>query len=96
MLMCGRGYISVAVFVVTSTVMLTYGEQFGLYKESDLLEILDSSNFNNKVVGSNVAYVIEFYNAFCGHCIRFSIPWKEFGLQVYGNTLFVKHCTQFK
>jgi len=86
---CGRRVRFVAILIATLSVPCAYGERFGLYEESDLLEILDNSNFNDKVVGSNTAHVVEFYNAFCGHCIRFSALWKEFGLQVYGNKSLV-------
>lgn len=82
----GRHLVLVA--VVAASIALTHGERVGLYEDSDLMEILDSTNFNEKVVQGNTSYVIEFYNAFCGHCIRFAVPWKEFGLQVYGNQSF--------
>lgn len=81
--------ITVTLFAVTLGIILPiHGERIGLYEDTDLIEILDNTNFNNKVVLGNTSFVIEFYNAFCGHCIRFSVPWKEFGLQVYGNNLF--------
>ncbi|XP_060850928.1 sulfhydryl oxidase 1-like [Rhopalosiphum padi] len=65
-------------------------ELIGLYEDTDLMEILDKTNFNDKVLQGNTSYVIEFYNAFCGHCIRFSTPWKGLGIQVYGWRNYVK------
>lgn len=56
------------------------------------MEILDNDNFHQKVVEGNTSYVVEFYNAFCGHCIRFSTPWKEFGIEIYGKQLFFPLC----
>lgn len=70
-------------------VVFTHGTQVGLYDETDLVEILDYTNFNKKVLESTTSYVIEFYNVYCGHCIRFSGPWKEFALEIHGNHLFV-------
>lgn len=79
-----RALVAVVLSVVVASIVPIYGERIGLYEDSDLMEILDSTNFYEKVIQGNTSYVIEFYNAFCGHCIRFAVPWKEFGLQVYG------------
>lgn len=75
------------VMVVLGSAPPTHGNRVGLYEDSDLMEILDSTNFEEKVVEGNTSFVVEFYNSFCGHCIRFSTPWKEFGIQVYGKQL---------
>lgn len=81
-------WVAIAIFGVLLSVSLTSVNATGLYEESDLMEILDNNNFHQKVVEGNTSYVVEFYNAFCGHCIRFSTPWKEFGVEVYGKQLF--------
>lgn len=67
----------------------THEDRIGLYEDSDLLEILDSTNFEDKVVKGNTSFVVEFYNSFCGHCIRFSSTWKEFGIQVYSKHILL-------
>lgn len=85
------GFVKVVLLFSVFSVVPICSTRVGLYEDSDLVEILDSSNFNEKVLSENTSYVIEFYNAFCGHCIRFSSPWKEFALQVYGNKLFSFH-----
>jgi len=86
----GAVLIAVVLCATALGIQPSYGELVGLYEESDLVEILDSNNFNAKVIESDTAYVIQFYNAFCGHCIRFSTSWKEFAIQIYGWRQFVK------
>lgn len=81
---CNVYVVATLLVVVLSTAPVCL-ELIGLYEDTDLMEILDNTNFNEKVLQGNTSYVIEFYNAFCGHCIRFSTPWKGFGIQVYGN-----------
>lgn len=80
----------VALLVAVLSTAPACSELVGLYEDSDMMEILNKTNFNEKVLQGNTSYVIEFYNAFCGHCIRFSAPWKEFGIQVYGWRNYVK------
>ncbi|XP_050519822.1 sulfhydryl oxidase 2-like [Daktulosphaira vitifoliae] len=71
------------VFIVSIlSFQIVQGAVIGLYDETDDLVILDSNNFNNTLINGNISYVIEFYNAYCGHCIRFASTWKEFGLEV--------------
>lgn len=82
---CCSVYVVAALLVVALSIAPVCSELIGLYEDTDLMEILDNTNFNEKVLQGNTSYVIEFYNAFCGHCIRFSTPWKGFGIQVYGN-----------
>ncbi|XP_060875280.1 sulfhydryl oxidase 2-like [Metopolophium dirhodum] len=90
MLIWCSGHVVVVLLVAALSTAPACTELIGLYEDSDLLEILDSTNFNDKVLQGNTSYVIEFYNAFCGHCIRFSTPWKGFGIQVYGWRNYVK------
>jgi len=89
MLVWCSGHVVVVLLVAAFSTAPARTELIGLYEDTDLLEILDSTNFNDKVLQGNTSYVIEFYNSFCGHCIRFSTPWKGFGIQVYGNKLFI-------
>ncbi|GFS47610.1 sulfhydryl oxidase 1 [Nephila pilipes] len=56
--------------------------QSSLYSEDDPLWELDSSNFNSIVLGKNNAWIIEFYNNWCGHCIRFVPTWKQFARDI--------------
>lgn len=79
----------IALVLVALGSVPTRGNRVGLYEDSDLMEILDSTNFEEQVVEGNTSFVVEFYNSFCGHCIRFSTPWKEFGIQVYGKRLLI-------
>lgn len=90
MLTHSNGLVKVVLFaaVVTLCVVSTEEERVGLYEDTDLVEILDSSNFHEKLYKSNTSYVIEFYNAYCGHCIKFTVPWKKFALEVYGKNLY--------
>lgn len=84
----GRRFFAVSLLAVALGLASIHAERIGLYEDTDLMEILDVNNFNDKVVLGNTSYVVEFYNAFCGHCMRFAAPYKEFGLEVYGKNDF--------
>ncbi|KAK4314016.1 hypothetical protein Pmani_014679 [Petrolisthes manimaculis] len=53
-----------------------------LYNNSDTVVILDVTNFTSIVHNTENAWIIEFYNSWCGHCISFAPIWKEFGKDV--------------
>lgn len=46
--------------------------------------ILDHGNFSATVHGTDNAWVVEFYNTWCGHCVAFAPVWKQFGKEVKG------------
>uniref|UniRef100_A0A4W4FKA9 Sulfhydryl oxidase n=1 Tax=Electrophorus electricus TaxID=8005 RepID=A0A4W4FKA9_ELEEL len=54
----------------------------GLYTASDQLAILTSRNVDSVVFNSTGAVVVEFYAAWCGHCIAFSPVWKKLARDV--------------
>ncbi|XP_019870515.2 sulfhydryl oxidase 1-like isoform X1 [Aethina tumida] len=54
----------------------------GLYSITDDVEILTIHNFKSSVYGSKNAWLIEFYNSYCGFCQRFAPSWKEFATTV--------------
>ncbi|XP_026686519.1 sulfhydryl oxidase 1-like [Diaphorina citri] len=54
----------------------------GLYQSDDKVNILKSSNFVENVVGSSTAWIVEFYNSWCGHCIQFAPVWKDFAKSI--------------
>ncbi|XP_057652924.1 sulfhydryl oxidase 2-like [Diorhabda carinulata] len=61
-----------------------YSEKIGLYSLDNDVEILTVDNFKNEVYGNDRAWLIEFYNAWCGFCQRFAPSWKEFATDIAG------------
>jgi len=62
------------------------GKTSGLYGPNDRgIFNLEAGNFSSTIVGSNTAWVVEFYSSYCGHCINFAPHFKEFASQVAGN-----------
>ncbi|CAH0383056.1 unnamed protein product [Bemisia tabaci] len=56
----------------------------GLYSSEDKVLILNATNFNSSVImNPNQALVVEFYNAWCGHCIRYAPTWKNFARNIH-------------
>ncbi|XP_066947378.1 sulfhydryl oxidase 2-like isoform X2 [Macrobrachium rosenbergii] len=53
-----------------------------LYNSTDELSILDHTNFTASLLGSENAWIVEFYNSWCGHCIQFAPTWKLFGKDI--------------
>ncbi|KAK0163625.1 hypothetical protein PV327_007290 [Microctonus hyperodae] len=49
----------------------------GLYNANDHVVIFNISNLDNTIHGSKIAWVVEFYSSWCGHCQRFAPIWKS-------------------
>lgn len=56
----------------------------GLYSTADKVAILNVTTFESTVLGTDVAWLIEFYNTWCGHCQHYAPIWKEFAADVAG------------
>ncbi|XP_018335938.1 sulfhydryl oxidase 2 [Agrilus planipennis] len=78
-------FIVLLCFRVTQNASLSLSEQNkyksliegqGLYTLDDGVEILTSHNFKNELYGQKNAWLIEFYNSWCGFCQRFAPSWK--------------------
>lgn len=54
----------------------------GLYTSDDDVEVLTVTNFNSKLYGRPNAWIIEFYNSWCGFCQRFAPSWKALATQI--------------
>lgn len=59
-------------------------ENIGLYSLNDDVEILTAENFKNELYNNERAWVVEFYNSWCGFCQRFAPSWKAFATDVKG------------
>lgn len=73
---------SLSLLIATACLaILVRSSSGGLYDASDRVDILDHSNFNASVYNTSrdFVYFIEFYNAWCGHCIHFAPTWKALG-----------------
>ncbi|KAJ8939110.1 hypothetical protein NQ318_005930 [Aromia moschata] len=60
------------------------GQAQGLYSIQDDVEILTVDNFKLELYGSDRAWLIEFYNSWCGFCQRFAPSWKALATDVKG------------
>lgn len=56
----------------------------GLYNASDNVVILNVTNFKSSVYEDTKGWLVEFYNSWCGYCLRFAPVWKEFANDIYG------------
>ncbi|XP_012258379.2 sulfhydryl oxidase 2-like [Athalia rosae] len=48
----------------------------GLYSTSDGIFILNATNLKSNIYESKTAWLVEFYNSWCGYCHRFAPTWK--------------------
>ncbi|KAK6629105.1 hypothetical protein RUM43_002922 [Polyplax serrata] len=55
----------------------------GLYMESDRVVILNATNFKTTLYNTKNAWLVEFYNSWCGHCLKFSPIWKTLAANLY-------------
>jgi len=58
-------------------------EGSGLYTAEDKIVLLNNTNFQPTVCGSQRAWMVEFYSSWCGHCIHFAPVFKELAADVY-------------
>ncbi len=67
-----------------------------LYDTNDSVIELTDANFTTNVYDPNVAWIVEFYAHWCGHCQRFSPTWKslakEFDGKYHYQRLSVQSC----
>lgn len=61
-----------------------YLEGQGLYTADDDVVVLTVRNFKNEVMGKPYAFLVEFYNSWCGFCQRFAPSWKALATDVKG------------
>jgi thiol oxidase len=59
----------------------------GLYNSDDKVTVLNATNFKNAVYGTSNAWIIEFYNSWCGFCLRFAPVWKSLASDIIGNLI---------
>uniref|UniRef100_T1JMP1 Sulfhydryl oxidase n=1 Tax=Strigamia maritima TaxID=126957 RepID=T1JMP1_STRMM len=53
-----------------------------LYNSSDAVIQLNATNFKSTVSNKTNVWIVEFYNTWCGHCVKFAPIWKEFAQDV--------------
>ncbi|KAK7095392.1 hypothetical protein V1264_006805 [Littorina saxatilis] len=56
----------------------------GLYSSQDDVIILNKNNMEDRVYGKSKVWMIEFYNSWCGHCIKFAPTWRQFASDLRG------------
>ena len=57
----------------------------GLYSNQDDVIILNSRNLRDRIYGKSMVWVVEFYNSWCGHCVKFAPTYKEFASDLKGS-----------
>ena len=71
-------------FIIVFAAIVKAEEKLGLYDKTDDVAILNDANFAAKVYNADRAWVIEFYNTWCGHCVKFAPKWKQFAMELRG------------
>lgn len=60
-----------------------------LYSPNDRIVLLENDTITQTIYNSPVAWFVEFYSSWCGHCQSFAPSWKRLARQVEGkNTKF--------
>ncbi|XP_003744455.2 sulfhydryl oxidase 1 [Galendromus occidentalis] len=77
---------SIRMLILTTAACATtiLAANFGapLYDTSDPLRLLDHENFHRELRQAPGVYLVQFYNSWCGHCIRFAPTFKKFAADV--------------
>lgn len=89
-------YIFIIAYIVCIVWQSVCGEEsLGLYNRSDDVFILDQNNFKTNVNDTDSCWIIEFYNSWCGHCIKFAPVWKEFASENAGIVLLMLNLSRY-
>ncbi|XP_015109572.1 sulfhydryl oxidase 1 [Diachasma alloeum] len=56
----------------------------GLYSASDDVVVLNYTNLKSAIGNGTTAWLVEFYNSWCGYCQRFAPTWKAVAKSVVG------------
>ncbi|CAB0006373.1 unnamed protein product [Nesidiocoris tenuis] len=62
----------------------------GLYSNFHDIVLLNGTNFDATVKNKEHSWIIEFYNSWCGHCLRFTTTYKRFAVDIKGWNDIVK------
>lgn len=57
-------------------------DEQGLYSKSDHVTILTNKNFDRKIYGQRNAFIVQFYNSYCGHCRAFAPKFKSLAAEL--------------
>lgn len=57
-------------------------DEQGLYSKSDHVVILTNKNFDKKIYGQKNAFIVQFYNSYCGHCRAFAPKFKALAKEI--------------
>ncbi|XP_025016638.1 sulfhydryl oxidase 2 [Tetranychus urticae] len=69
-------------FIITTLLTLINGIPILYNGNEPGLIILGSSNFSQIIFHQNNTFIVEFYNSWCGHCVRFAPTWKAFAKDI--------------
>ncbi len=56
----------------------------GLYVQDTYVQELTHENLERTIFQSDVAWVVQFYSSWCGHCQNFAPIWRKFASSVLG------------
>lgn len=57
--------------------LLSINNIYALYTPNEDVVILNSANFNSKVINSDELWLVEFYAPWCGHCKNLAPEWSK-------------------
>ena len=73
-----------AILCLSALFVYNAGDKLGLYDETDDVVILNGTNFAGRLYGADRAWIVEFYNTWCGHCAKFAPKWKQLAKELKG------------
>lgn len=84
------GSIKLSFFLIAGALLLgrvgrvTALASASLYDHSMPLQILNTTNFHKVILKKENAWLVQFYNHWCGHCIKFSPIFRAFANDIAG------------
>ena len=65
----------------------------GLYFPGDDVVVISGDDLHTQLVDKEHAWIIEFYNSWCGHCANFALTYKQFAKSIKGTFIIKDKCS---
>ena len=82
-----RGVLIIFIFITVFSYIVNVVSSEGLYNSSDSVIVLTGKNINTTIYRTRNAWLVEFYNSWCGHCIHYAPTWKALAHATKGSRI---------
>jgi len=79
-----KKWVCVSVVVTLLLLRTNWVDAKLLYTDLDDVILLNVNSFNQTVLGTHNAWLVEFFSSWCGHCVRYADVYKRLAADIKG------------